>query len=101
MQAIRRGTTPPIHFTTDIEEADIEVMYISFEQSGEIKIEKTKQNAVWDETGFTITLSQAETLLLSEGFCDVQIRARLITTQAPATSIFTLLVEDVLKEGVI
>lgn len=101
MQTIRRGTTPTVRFTTTVTSADIDLIYITFYQNGRTVFEKDGTNVVWNESGFSIHLSQDETLKLAEGFAKVQIRAKLQASQATATQILVVGVEDVLKDGVI
>lgn len=101
MQTIRRGTTPTIHFTTTVEETDVGAIYITFEQSGEIICEKDDTAIVWDSTGLSVVLSQEETLKFAPGLINVQIRVRLTSTLATATQILPLMVENVIKGGVI
>lgn len=100
MQQIRRGTTPTIHFTTTLQQSSVDTIYITFEQGGQTKVEKTGADVEWDSTGLSVSLSQEDTLSFSAGLLNVQIRARL-NTLATATQILSLMVEPVLKSGVI
>lgn len=101
MQSIRRGTTPTVRFTTTVTQSDVESIYITFEQDGETVVEKDGSSVVWNEDGFTIHLSQDETLGFKTGFANVQIRAKLLASQATATQILPVEIENVLKSGVI
>lgn len=101
MQTIRRGTTPTIHFTTTITQTDVSAIYLTFVQAGNIVLEKTIADVLWDATGLYVVLSQAETLSLNAGMASVQIRAKLNNSEATATQVLQLYVDTVLKDGVI
>jgi len=101
MQSIRRGTTPTIHFTTAVEQTDVNSLYITFVQNNAVILEKSDTDVTWDETGLYVVLTQDETLKFAEGQACVQIRAKMASTLATATQILPLMVETVLKNGVI
>jgi hypothetical protein len=100
MQSIRRGTTPTLQFTTTLAENDVDVAYVTIRQ-GEVIIEKTGGEVAWFDGLLVVSLSQEETLSLAEGMAQIQIRVRLKNTQATATQIVAVSVNDILKEGVI
>ena len=101
MQSIRRGTTPTIHFTTTVEQTDVSSLYITFMQGNDIILERNETEITWDETGLYVVLTQDETLKFTPGLANVQIRAKMVSTLATATQILPLMVETVLKGGVI
>ena len=100
MQSIRRGTTPTIQFTTTLTENDVSAVYVTIRQ-GDHVIEKDNNSIVWLESKIVISLTQEETLGLHTGLADVQIRVKLANSQATATQILAIQVNDILKEGVI
>jgi len=64
---IRRGTTPTLTFEFDTSLDEFQIMHIAFEQNGSVVFIKTKENCYIDGNIVSVTLSQAETMLLKSG----------------------------------
>lgn len=60
-----RGTTPTLTFHLPMETAALASAYITFSQSGEVKLEKQLSDCTRSENSLGVTLTQAETLVLS------------------------------------
>lgn len=97
---MRRGTTPTHIFTTDTDLTNAVVIYLSYEQYGEIVLEKTKEDMTVDSKQVKVTLTQEETLAFGDrGDVEMQIRARFPDDTAIASNIITADVERILKGG--
>ena len=96
---MRRGTTPIITITTDIDLTNASNLFVTFRQGAYKRIEKTLEDVTVESDKITFSLSQKETLLLEAGTpVDVQIRATLGDSKL-ASNIMTTNVEAVLKHG--
>lgn len=97
-----RGTTPTHVFTTDVDISDAEVVYVTYMQ-GNKKLEKTKEDLTFTETGFEVKLTQKETLdFKAMGMnAEVQIRARFEDGTAVASNVIVVPISKILKGGVI
>ena len=100
-----RGTTPPLEF--EIEQTDLTgwTVYLTF-KTGSAIVTKTDEDLDIEydpETASTIItcqLTQADTLALSTGTCEAQLRA-VKDGEAIATEVVTVQVTRILMEGVI
>lgn len=97
-----RGTTPTHIFTTDIDLSEVEVLYVTYKQAGEIKVEKELSDLTVTSEQVEVRLSQEETLSFSEsGKVLVQIRGRFADGTAVACRVIEASADRILKEGVI
>ena len=116
---MRRGTTPLHKFYIDADLSDVEVLYITYSQNGDVVLEKSLEDGdvVLDAEKKMITtrLTQAETLLFesdddyytNSGFAKslgsknvkVQVRWRTRLDRAYATDIVVTSVNEILKDG--
>ena len=98
-----RGTTPTLVFTVT-PELDLPALaeaWLTIRQA-EVEITHSLPDLVPTEGGFSVTLTQAETLGLSaSASCRVQLRALTGAGQAMASNILSLPVGGILKCGVI
>lgn len=99
---MRRGTTPALVLTVD---ADIVgwTVYVTIEKGGrEITLENDRLTMSYanSKTTIELALTQEETLSLSPGTCEIQVRA-INDGTAIATDIETIDVGRILLEGVI
>lgn len=101
-----RGTTPPLTFTItgyDLTQWDV---YLTFSPIGGEDITKTGEELTIEfdpqsmESTVTVTLTQADTLAMTVGVCEVNMRAaRDDGDEAIATDIVPLDVKRVLLDG--
>ena len=99
---MRRGTTPTITLTVDADVHDW-TMYVTFANGGnQVTFEDDRLVKTLDgpQTKVEFVLSQEETLALSVGTVEVQIRA-IKDGVALATDIQRLPIDRIIKEGVI
>lgn len=96
-----RGTTPTNVFTVDVDLTDAEVLYVTYKQGSRVAFEKSKSGVIVEADRLTVTLSQIETLSLSPGDVDIQIRARFGNGSAIASNVIHTTANAVLKDGVI
>lgn len=96
---MRRGTTPTIIISTDIDLSAASNLFVTFKQHGHIRFEKTLEDVEVTENSVSVWLDQSETLSLSED-CPVrfQIRATL-GDQKVASNIMSTNVDAILKGG--
>lgn len=99
-----RGTTPVITFklNTDIDLTQISELYITF-KSMTTEVSITKNECEIDDINKTISirLSQEQTLKFEAGVANVQIRLKVGTSRAYATSIKQIDIGRILRDGVI
>ena len=99
-----RGTTPTLvlELDTDLSLENLEELWVTFKVST-VEVTKTLSEVHIDDVAKTITveLSQEETLKIYSGNCEVQVRFRTSTGKAYASTIESLDVGRILKEGVI
>ena len=97
---MRRGTTPTI--TCSIKGADLtgSKVYATIKQ-GEVEIDIEDPTIESTETGCTVTihLTQAQTLTLRSGRANIQLRWIDANNTALATTVASLTVHKILKEG--
>ena len=98
-----RGTTPTLVFTVtpELDLSTLAEAWLTIRQA-EVEITHSLPDLVPTEGGFSVTLTQAETLGLSaSASCRVQLRALTGAGQAMASNILSLPVGGILKCGVI
>lgn len=97
---MRRGTTPTLTFTTPYEASLIQDGYITLTQKDVvIEYELSDPAVIVRDKEIQVTLTQTETLSLSEGSAMVQIRATLTGDKKVASDILTFKIGDILKDG--
>lgn len=107
---MRRGTTTKNYFRTELDITGMDVMYITYKQTGKVAIEKSlKEITITTEKEdektiyvAEVELSQTDTLALSSiGDVEIQIRGRYPDGSAIASNIIKTKVCNILKEGII
>lgn len=99
---IQRGTTTTNIFEVEKDLTDASEIYVSYEQSGKVIIEKTLGNGVTvvSEEEITVDLTQKDTLALNEHYpVKMQIRAKFPSGSAVASFTMKTEVGEILKEG--
>lgn len=97
-----RGTTPLHRFTFDLPKETVNAIYITYKQSGQLRIEKSKEDITFEDGYISVKLSQEETLKFTEiGPVEIQIRFTDMSENAYASNVITTKVDRILKEGVI
>jgi len=76
-------------------------VFITYWQNGEVVLEKTAADITPTETGFELSLSQAETLKFVPGPVKIQLRAKLPDGTAIASDIISTSAKEILKDGAI
>jgi len=97
---MRRGSTPVNVFDVDIDLTGATI-FITYRQNGVNIIEKTGQDIAVTSKDLTVSLSQEETLIFTEGVVEIQIRYVFPNGQADASNIMRVSAERILKDGVI
>lgn len=99
-----RGTTPQIKLKLDAEVdfSEIKSLWVTF-KCMPTEISKSLEDVILiDETNeIRVDLTQEDTLKLKKGPVHVQVRFKMNDDRAYATSIATISLNDILKEGVI
>ena len=99
---MRRGTTPAIVLTVDMDITSYTVYVTLKNRSNELTL--TNDSIVMEfedgKTSIAFSLTQEQTLKFGTGTCEVQVRA-IHDGTAIATDIKTMDVNRILKEGVI
>lgn len=101
---IQRGTTARNTFEVEKDLTDASEIYVSYEQSGKVVVEKTLENGVSivSEEQITVDLTQDDTLALNEHYpVKMQIRAKFPSGSAVASFTMSASVGEILKEGAI
>ena len=97
---MRRGTTPTITITTDIDLSMASNLFVTFKQGNSIVFEKTLSGVTVTENTVICELSQEETLALKNETVRFQIRAT-VGGKKVASNIMSASVSEILKGGVI
>lgn len=97
---MRRGTTPTITITTDIDLTAASNMFLTFKQNDRIAFEKTLEDVNITENSVVCELEQNDTLALKDGIVRFQIRATLGDSKV-ASNVMTASVDEILKGGAI
>lgn len=99
-----RGTTPTLYLEldTDLSLANLTELWVTFKTTT-AEVTKTLEDVTVDDTTkkIIVRLSQEETLKVHTGNCDVQVRFRTANNLAYASTIASISIERILKEGVI
>ena len=98
-----RGTTPTLRFSLPFTSDVIKTVYVTFKQLDRTVLEKASGDdgvSVADNI-VVLTLTQVETLKMLAGDMAIQIRLKSNEGQALASNKIDVVVEDVLKSGVI
>ena len=102
MLTIEPGTTPEITVEMPVDVSTLAVAYVTFVQGGNTVIEKSLQQVTYVDKHLMISLTQEETLKLTEQTMgEWQIRFRTTSDQVMNTIIMPFTVGRVLKKGVI
>ena len=101
---MRRGTTPYIEIKTDEDLRDVDYVVFTMEDANgtEVNVDNGSGMMEIEETKVTVKLTQEQTLSLSQG--EVQMQLRASDTEginAIASNIMYTTIDDVLKDGVI
>lgn len=97
-----RGTTPTLTFNLPISTNTIAGGFITVAQDGRTIIERPMSTWNISDKQVSVTLTQAETLLLSSDAAaktEVQLRVKTLDGTALASRIFPIRPERILKEG--
>lgn len=100
---MRRGTTPTLVFsvTPPLDLGALAEAWLTIRQAG-VEITHGLAEFTATETGFSTTLTQAETLQLAgSASCRIQLRVLTGAGQALASNILTVPVGGILKDGII
>lgn len=97
---MRRGTTPTITITTDIDLTSAINMFVTFKQNDRIVFEKTLADVEITSESVICNLTQEDTLSLKSGIVRFQIRATLGDSKV-ASNVMTASVDKILKGGAI
>lgn len=101
---LQRGTTPVHSFTLpdDLKEVELAALYITYAQSGTVRLEKTMDEVAVDSGVITVQLTQEDTLLFrAKATVRIQIRLRTVAGDALASDVIEVPVGAILKDGVI
>ena len=99
---MRRGTTPILYLEldTDLSLDNLAEVWVTFKVST-TEVTKTLSDIGIDDKTLIVQLSQEDTLKLYNGKCDVQVRFKLDNGLAYASTVESINIERILKEGVI
>lgn len=97
---MRRGTTPTITITTDLDLTQASNLFVTFKQGDRVAFEKTLEDVTVTETSVICELDQNDTLALKDGLVRFQIRATLGDSKV-ASNIMTAFADEILKGGAI
>ncbi len=97
---MRRGTTPTITITTDIDLTEASNLFVTFKQGDRIAFEKTLGEVTVTPESVICELEQKDTLALKDGMVRFQIRATLGDSKV-ASNIMTASADEILKGGAI
>ena len=95
---MRRGTTPTITITTDIDLTAASNLFVTFKHGGETIFEKTLKDVNVTKNAVVCVLTQKDTLALKGSTVRFQIRATLGDSKV-ASNIMTASVDEILKGG--
>lgn len=100
-ERMRQGTTPTIQITVNnIDLADMERIYVVFEQNGNL-LKKSMTDLKVENNVISVLLTQEETLSFKNGNCNIQLRMITYDGIAMASPIKTVNVYSVLNKEVI
>lgn len=97
-----RGTTPTHEFTIPFDVSLIDDLRISYEQLGEVKLEKSKKDCVLEGNTIAFTLTQEETLLfLTHANVKLQVRVKTTDGNVLTSEIIKLSVGQCINDEVL
>ena len=99
-----RGTTPTLKFNVEFDVSLISVLWITFKQGNQIKIEKQLGDCALntEKNQIIVSLTQEETLSLSANKdLNIQIRVGFANSKRGVSRLITTYVDDILHDGVI
>ena len=100
---MRRGTTQiiVINIGDDLNINDYTTIWVTISQNGCVILNKTGTDiTIIDQSNISVELSQADTLSLSKGTIELQVRASKDSgATAVASNISTIAVDRILKDG--
>lgn len=100
-ERMRQGTTPILQITVNnIDLADMEHIYVVFEQNGNL-LKKSMTDLKVENNVISVLLTQEETLSFKNGNCNIQLRMVTYDGIAMASPIKTVNVYSVLNKEVI
>ena len=99
-ERVRRGTTATNTFAVDVDLRDATV-FVSYEQDGEVIIEKTGDDLTITEDSVSLDLTQEDTLAFRPGKVFIQLRYVTAGGAADASNIISTTFERIIKDGVI
>lgn len=100
-ERMRQGTTPTLQITVNnIDLADMEHIYVVFEQNGYL-LKKSMPDLKIEDNVISVLLTQEETLSFKNGNCNIQLRMITYDGIAMASPIKTVNVYSVLNKEVI
>lgn len=100
-ERMRQGTTPTLQITVNnIDLADMEHIYVVFEQNGNL-LKKSMTDLKVENNVISVLLTQEETLSFKNGNCNIQLRMITYDGIAMASPIKTINVYSVLNKEVI
>ena len=97
---MRRGSTPTNTFEVDIDLTGATV-FVSYEQKGQIIVEKTGTDLTIDDDSIVLQLKQEETLRFAPGEVLIQVRYVFPNGTADASNIIRTTFDRIIKDGVI
>lgn len=96
-----RGTTPTIRINLEVDASTLDELFLTIVQNKRLILEKALTDASLVDNTALFYLSQEDTLALSaQAKAQVQVTG-LIGTHRFTSEVFTIIVDDVLKDGVI
>ena len=100
-ERMRQGTTPTLQITVNnIDLADMEHIYVVFEQNGNL-LKKSMTDLKVENNVISVLLTQEKTLSFKNGNCNIQLRMITYDGIAMASPIKTVNVYSVLNKEVI
>jgi len=97
---MRRGSTPKNTFKVDLDLTEA-VVFVSYEQDGQVIVEKTGEDLTITPNEITCILTQEDTLAFRPGEVNIQLRYVMTDGTADASNIIRAQVESIIKDGVI
>lgn len=96
---MRRGTTPTITITTDVDLTPYGTVILTIRDSGGRQIDIEREDLQITQTEVKTVLTQQQTLGMAPGGVQLQIRAVNADGVAIASNIMNTLAEAILKDG--
>lgn len=98
---IHRGTTPDVELDVPYDTRLIEKVYVTWSQEGQTVLEADVADVLLGEGKIWVPLTQEDTLAMSPGFAQMQVRALFSDGSAISSAPVTYRIVDALKGGVI